>query len=132
MFLRSFKEINRFVSKWVWNIYLNISYWAKLTFSKLRFFKFKIFVFSSVFGAFQLTQISLNFYSWFNLKSTFFLLNIKANFNKKNGIGNGKSYTWFQRNDPCASPHTRIAESNTMMSWSSQKKECTFSKIILP
>ena len=83
MFLRSFKEINRFVSKWVWNIYLNISYWAKLTFSKLRFFKFKIFVFSSVFGAFQLTQISLNFYSWFNLKSTFFLLNIKANFNKK-------------------------------------------------
>ena len=36
-------------------------YWEKLTFSKLRFSKFKKLVTRSVFGELQLTQISLNF-----------------------------------------------------------------------
>ena len=62
--------INRLIiSKGMSNIYLNSSYWEKLTFSKLRFSKFKTFVFRSVFDELQLTQISLNFKtSWCNLK----------------------------------------------------------------
>ena len=39
-------------------------YWEKQTFSKLRFSKFKKCVFRSVFGEFQLTQVSLNFWNF--------------------------------------------------------------------
>ena len=43
------------------NIYLNSSYWEKLTLSELRFSKLKKFVSRSVFSEFQPTQISLGF-----------------------------------------------------------------------
>ena len=43
------------------NVYLKFVIVKKLTFSKLRFSKFKKFVIRSVFGELQLTQISLNF-----------------------------------------------------------------------
>ena len=52
------KEINRLLSKGMSNIYLEVTI---ETFSKLRFSGFKKFVTRSVFGKFQLTQISLNF-----------------------------------------------------------------------
>ena len=55
MFFSSIKEINKLISKGMSNIYL------KVTFSKLRFSKFKKFVSRLVFGQLQLTQISLNF-----------------------------------------------------------------------
>ena len=43
------------------NIYLKVTTEKKLTFSKLRFSKFKKFFTRSVFGELQLTRISLNF-----------------------------------------------------------------------
>ena len=43
------KEINRFLSKGMSNIYLSY-YWEKLTFSKFQFSKLKKFVTRSVFG----------------------------------------------------------------------------------
>ena len=43
------------------NISLKVTNWEKLTFSKLRFSKFKKFVSKSMFGELQHTQISLNF-----------------------------------------------------------------------
>ena len=50
------------------NIYLNSYHWAKLTFLK-DFFKSKISVSRSLFGNSQLTQILLNFKTfWWNLK----------------------------------------------------------------
>ena len=61
MFLRSIKEVNRLISKGMPNIYFNSSYWEKLTSSKLRFSKFKRFVFRSIFGELKLMQILLNF-----------------------------------------------------------------------
>ena len=65
-----FYWINRsIISKGMSNIYLNSSYWEKLTFLKFWFSKFKTFVSRSVFGELQLTQILLNFkISWCNLK----------------------------------------------------------------
>ena len=42
-------------------IYLNSSYWEKLTLAKLWFSDIKKFIPRSVFGEPQLTQISLNF-----------------------------------------------------------------------
>ena len=61
MFLRSIKVVNRLISKGMPNIYFNSSYWEKLTSSKLRFSKFKRFVFRSIFGELKLMQILLNF-----------------------------------------------------------------------
>ena len=61
MFINLIKEINRLISKGMSKIYLKSYYWEILMFSKLRFSKFKKFVFRSVFGELQLTQISLNF-----------------------------------------------------------------------
>ena len=61
------KEINRLISKGMSSIYLNITYGAKLTFSKFRFSK----TFSPVqfYGELELTQISLNFKNFYcNLK----------------------------------------------------------------
>ena len=57
------KEINRLLSIGMSNIYLKVTIAKneKLTFSKLRFFKFKKFFTRSVFGELQLMQISLNF-----------------------------------------------------------------------
>ena len=52
------KEINRLLRKGMSNIYLKV---AIETFSKLRFFGFKIFVTRPIFGELQLMQISLNF-----------------------------------------------------------------------
>ena len=52
------KEINRLLSKGMSNIYLKITI---ETFSKFRFYGFKIFVTRSVFGELQSTQISWNF-----------------------------------------------------------------------
>ena len=52
------KEINSLLSKGMSNIYLKVTY---ETFPKLRFSVSKKFVTRSVFGEFQLTQISLNF-----------------------------------------------------------------------
>ena len=54
------KEINRLLRKGMSNIYLKVT---TETFSKLRFSGFKNFFTWSVFGKFQLTQISLNFKS---------------------------------------------------------------------
>ena len=50
------------------NIYLKLTIEKKLTFSKLRFSKFKKLVTRSVFGGLQLTQISLKFKTYGNLK----------------------------------------------------------------
>ena len=43
------------------NIYLKVTIEKKQAFLKLRFSKFKKFISRSMFGEFQLTQISLNF-----------------------------------------------------------------------
>ena len=68
MFLRSNEEINRLLCKGMLNIYLNSYHWAKLTFLK-DFFKSKKSVSRSLFGNPQLTQILLNFKTfWWNLK----------------------------------------------------------------
>ena len=61
MFFNSIKGINRLISKGMTNIYLKVTIEKKLTFSKLRFSKFKIVVSRSVFGELKLMQISLNF-----------------------------------------------------------------------
>ena len=112
MFFHSIKEINRLrkgINRNVRNVkYLCISYyWERLTFLKLRFFKFKNFVSRSVFGELQPTQISSNFitsccnlkirglraklFNYFNFerncdviksKSSCILLNRNINFNK--------------------------------------------------
>ena len=55
------KKINRLLSKRNVKYLLKSYYWEKLTFSNLRFSKFKKFVTRSVFGELQLTQIPLNF-----------------------------------------------------------------------
>ena len=64
----SVKEINRLRKKYkgllikvLSNVYLKSYYWEKMTFSKLRFSKFKRFATSSVFWELQLMYISLNF-----------------------------------------------------------------------
>ena len=61
--LSSIKGINKLINKELSNIYLKVTIEKKLTFSKLRFSMFKNFVSKSVFGQFELTQISLNFKS---------------------------------------------------------------------
>ena len=66
MFFNSIKEINRLrkeVNRLLSNVkyLLKSYYWEKMTFSKLRFFKFKRFVSRLVFWELQLKQISLNF-----------------------------------------------------------------------
>ena len=54
-------------------------------------------------------------------KNSWILLNKNINFNKKQKeIENGRSYTQFQRDKPCASVRIRVT---TVMSWSSQKKK---------
>ena len=60
MFFSSIKKINRLISKEVSNVYLKVTI-EKVTYSKLRFSKFKKFVSRSIFEGFQLTQVSLSF-----------------------------------------------------------------------
>ena len=60
MFFSSIKKINRLISKEVSNVYLKVTI-EKVTYSKLRFSKFKKFFSGSIFEGFQLTQVSLSF-----------------------------------------------------------------------
>ena len=115
--------------------YLSKSYyWEKLTFSRLRFSKFKKFVSRSNFGELQLTQISLNFkllvstyesevwkqncvwlFYYFNFernyddiksKSPCILLNKKINFNKNETESNTENPTHIiERRNLCFSSY---------------------------
>ena len=109
------------------NIYLKVTVAKNVTYSKLRFSKFKKFVPKSVYGELQFAEIPLNFQSFYcnfvwlfyyfyfemnydvlKSKSPCFLLNNNINFNQNETESKKENLRYRFRDEQCTSASLRI------------------------